>query len=531
MRFYLDGNELPAPVEWQDIEFNAQFNDFATQPSLDISELTFVNEAYYYIVAHIDKGLIFTPIQLQIEVGTFVFNAILDLSDGYKDIHPNKLTASVKDLNGINLLSQRLEGLTFGLLEDRGVFNDDDFVEIPIIIVKQFDTTDVALLSIASYILIKDLLEFAEKSSEKAGTAAKGTTDPRELVYAVLLGIIQAAYYASLIIALINMVRQVLTQLIPQRPEYKGTTLRTLMSKALSELGYTFESSIPELDWVYMPSKVNERVNDNQRENGLPRVSDYGYGCMELFQLAKSLFKAQFKVTNNIVQLEPEVSGFWEKDSTYQLPDVLMEQKEYNASELRANRLYSFSIDSADTYTATEWKGTSFEIINKSGEMLKGMEEIRWNIALGKPKERLTALEDAINFFIKSGNAIIAKLGGAKSDLVDFGANRIKISQPFTQMPKLISLENGKPTKEVSARSLVEKYHFEADLQYELYKGMTIPFNEEDLQSLLVNSYFNYRGARAKIDSFKYVASMNKAVVDCRIEKQYAKVTQTKIEP
>ena len=531
MRFYLDGNELPAPVEWQDIEFTAQFNDFAAVPSLDISQLTFVNEAYYYIVAHIDKGLIFTPIQLRIEINTFIFSAVLDLSDGYKQIYPNKLQASIKDLNGINLLSERLEGITYGLLLDEQIINDEDYTEVPIIVVKQFDATDVAMLSIASYILIKDLQEFIKESAKQKGQLAKGTTDPREAIFGILITIITIAYYAVLVVALIQMIREVLTQLIPQRSMYKGMTLRRLMEKALQRLNYTFESTIPELEWVYLPSKINETVRLNKQETGIPRIGDYGYICKEIFELAKSLFKAQYKIEGNKLILEPEISDFWENSSNYQLPDVLLESKEYNANELRANRLYSFLTDSADTYTTTEWRGTNYEIINKSGEMLKGSEEVRWNVALGKTKEKFTALEVAINFFIKSANSITAKLGGAKTDLIDFGANRIKISQPFTEVPKLISLKDGKPTKEITAKKIVDKYHFEADLQYELYKGLTIPFNEIHLQSLLQNSYFNYLGKRAKIDSFKWVASMNKAIVDFRIEKIYTELTTRKIEP
>ena len=81
LRFTLNNSVVDAPIEWQDISIQADFENGGVQPTIDIDAFTFVNQEAQTIRDWISAGRIFEGIPFNID--TYNVNSSSNSFKGY----------------------------------------------------------------------------------------------------------------------------------------------------------------------------------------------------------------------------------------------------------------------------------------------------------------------------------------------------------------------------------------------------------------------------------------------------------------
>ena len=345
--------------------------------------------------------------------------------------------------------------------------------------------------------------------------------------------------------AVINLGLALIETLVPKKRTHKGLLLRTALEKVANHLGYGFISPNIEFDKVhYLPSNPEFDEEDettgfirkiNSIKKGIPKVTDFGYRCSEMFELAKNLIDGKFAIIDGDLHLRSRNDPFWVRTSTYTLPDVLIDVKRYNTQDLKANKFIAFETDITDDWTLDNFKGTNLERItdainvsNSRAKLIKGLDELTFPVALGSRKDKLSAIEKILKELAKVIDGVANTFGG-NSNLASRVSSKLgvlKVSTNNHVIPKLLWLEGGRipaNNRELfSAKSLYDSYHnydsfvtTDFGFQRELYRNISIPFGLDDFVKLIDNSYFvTDDGVIGKIEKITWNIANDRAVID-----------------
>ena len=586
-RFLLNGVQINAPLEWQDIKIVAEYEENSIQPSLAIEEFSFPLEARDSVNKWITDGLtngvgIFEgmPFQLTLFNNQPIqeeFKAFLDFTNGYKDFpEDGKVDVSVIKDDSLDNFFGQVEGTTYGYLESIGVITSSDYIKVPYVNEKKFNAFELLMSSVVLFLMVKELISATTQTVDNinkvsvstiplAGVGPSGpvlTVNTGAIVYATLSLILQIIYTALILLAVIELARKLFETLLPKKRDHLAIPLRTLLKSVCTHFGYNFISPIDFLDEVlFLPSNPNldEKTFGGfisvtkGTQSGIPNTFDYGYRCDELFEMAKNLFNAKYSIVNGEVHFRSKNDPYWVQQSTWSLPDVLLDTKQYNTEEIKPERLLTFRVDQSDEWTIDNYLGTAYEIrttqlttIRKRAVLLKGFEEVNFNTALGTRKDELNALER----FLKEVAGVVDDLTsffGNQTNFVSQVSGRIGILKQTSNwhtIPKLIYTGgSGKMPvnhrEKWSAKILYDLYHSEKSFvlnnfqgQKTYYKGIRIPFGFEDYKKLTTNSYFYFKGKQAKMIKFEWTIGNDTALVDFWVREPYTyNLAETYINP
>jgi hypothetical protein len=552
VQYRLGGNLIDNPTERQDTSVQVQFDE-GTQGSIETSQLTFVNEAYTIIKETVESGLITEGLPLTItiqegEESTEVFNGYLDFST-LEDLTGSepKFLASIVEQDGLTNLSESLEGVTFALLEAKGFITSSDYQEVKYLIEKQVALLEQAFLALSVFLMIKEIAEASFRLSQQIAIISAIVTTPISgqvgaLIYAVASALFEIAYIFIMGAALLDLIQQFIENLISFEREFQGIKYKTALEKIFSYLGYTFVSPIPEIDtYVYLPSKAEGRS-----DKGIPFDSDFGFVANEFVSMVLDMFRAEIFVVNNEVQLRTKKDPFFQSQSTFQLPDVLEQPFSLNINEIKESRFISFQDDISDAYTVSNWKGTSFVVTTlpitqniPKNNLIKGLEETRFPVALGNRKEELSILEEALNTFFEAANFALSALGASNiTNTIQARKGMLIISQPFFNVPKVLNMQGNRLAQNsregLSARYLWENYlNYDSFIednfkrQRKVFEGIEIPFSYSDYKKVKENSYFiTPNGKRGKFTSLEWIIEADRAEASFWVEDVYTRNLQ-----
>ena len=511
-RFLLNGVQINAPLEWQDIKIVAEYEENSIQPSLAIEEFSFPLEARDSVNKWISDGLtngvgIFEgmPFQLTLFNNQTIqeeFKAFLDFTNGYKDFpEDGKVDVSVIKDDSLDNFFGQVEGTTYGYLESIGVITSSDYIKVPYVVEKKFNMFEILMSSVVLYLMVKELAEAVEKLSNAIADVVglslfvgTGSTALGVVVMTILKAILILAYVAILTLAVIELSIKLFETLLPKKRDHLAIPLRTLLKSVCTHFGYNFISPIDFLDEVlFLPSNPNldEKTFGGfisvtkGTQSGIPNTFDYGYRCDELFEMAKNLFNAKYSIVNGEVHFRSRNDPYWVQQSTWSLPDVLLDTKQYNTEEIKPERLLTFRVDQSDEWTIDNYLGTAYEIrttqlttIRKRAVLLKGFEEVNFNTALGTRKDELNALER----FLKEVAGVVDDLTsffGKSTNFVSQVSGRIGILKQTSNwhtVPKLIFTGGSErmPTnhrERWNSKILYDLYHSEKSFVLNNFQG------------------------------------------------------------
>jgi hypothetical protein len=575
LTFNLDGLKINPPVESRDIEIIGAWINGTVQPNLVTEEFTFVGEAAQKILDYIEAGKttgagIFRGMPLTIEAadqvdGTvIVWDGFIDFLKGYEVKLPNKVKVKVSRPDDLERFDKIMAALSYGYLKDKGFITKRDFVDVFYTVIPVDRGEGMIPMILAEYLMVKEFLEAITQFIIITGKVSAGS------FWDIITAIFYLIYLIFMIIAIVKMLYEILIRVFPPTRQRKGMTLRKLLTKACEYRGMRFESNIKELDQlVYMPTanSVFKVTQKNELSLGVPSMTDFGYRCNDMFRLASDLFNGQLKVDTGVVKLYTESDPLWIQNSSYILPDVLLDKYTYNIEDAVSTRLFSFEVDTMDEWTAEDFTGTNYEVDLKSTQnieqkylILKGYKELRWPVALGSRYGILDEVQTFVNKqliqLFQGKNPIAKGLANKLIKLVpknkrpavkNFIVNGftplfgiIKVSSKNFNVPKLVVV--GVPLKHrdiLSARVLWNKYHsyrsFAAPYtgQRIRHQNIKIPFGLIDFIKLSSNSYFKTAsGQVGKFTDLKWNMMHDWATVSFEIFEPYIKsLTETTFEP
>lgn len=570
VEIYLDGDNAGAVKELHDIELLATFENGNAQGNISITEFEFINEYAEKINSWIQNGTtggvgIFEGIPMQVQVTgespTYIaFDGYLDMTDEFGVVNPTTSKGKIKKDSSLQNLDDLASGLTFYFLVEEGVLTLSQMEWVPYIIERKFDPIAFLLMILTIYSVTTQLIDLIKELAEQASS---GITAPILFALQIVYALALAVYLVSLLIDFIRMIVEPIKYT-------RGVRLKTLLEVGSNYLGYTYNTSISEIyndNIILIPSKnsVDETGNGNKQRSGIlifnnglgiPNARDFGYTLGEIYQLVNKTFNAKIGIKNGIIEQHSLNSSWWIQQSTYQMPEILLESRKYNTDDLSSNFLLTFTPDPMDKNVMENYKGTSYEVvttpisvINQKNVTLKGLNEIEIPYALGIRKNRRTIIESLLDTLQDAINPLldlINSVGTPQTTPVPTIANRkgcVKFETDFLNVPKMLYMNRithpSSPTQLPSnyhslwsAKVLWNKYYkqtsfvgdppFQNTNQWIIHEGVRIPFGFEDFLTLVDNSYFYDKdGNVAQITKIQWNVSQDYAVVDYRINKVY----------
>lgn len=573
LSFFIDGQEVNAPVNWREISVLATFENDNVQANITVDSFDFALDAKAIIDDWIRQGRIFEGIPFQI-VGSnvnneiIVFDGFLDCTKDLDDLRDNqKIRLSITKKEGLNRLDEQLEGLTYGFLKDQAIITADDYVDVKYVIDKPNSAIDTVFLAfVTAYLIDATIQQIQEVSDAIATIAGLNSTPPAgslgATVFAIANAILQAAKLAALVIALADLAKRIFNALFEPVRTHKGIRLSTALRKAFAKLGYTFETDIENFDnYIYLPSNngIDERgafsslLSPATIKEGIPKSSDYGYVCLEMIELAKRYFNCLISVRGNVIQFRPKGSPFWKAQASYSIPDVLIESVQYNTEELAGDKILRFDTDVTDLWTIDEstFTGTNYEVITslkgevpESNNFIKGLEEVQFNVCLGNRKDKLNPFDTALKGLASLFDATINAFGG-KSNLaatIDAKTGVLRVSQNNHSKPKLLYLnDSGQiPSNQrslLSAKHSYESFHVfdsfvEGEGQKILYNSVRTGFGLDDFLQVIENAYIRTTDNQiAQVGRIEWNIGQDAAVFNYFVRSNYTdQLQETKIQ-
>ena len=563
-QFTINGVQLNAPRNWQDLEFLATYDNDSIQPNISTNELILVNQSYDYIMSQFNAGKVFEGIPVKLSYSNSdvnnltAFEGYIDLSDNFSfDVSKPEASVKIVKDNGLNSLNDRLSALDYKFLANKGVYTQADYTTLNYVVEKPFNFIELAISSLTIYLLSKTLAEgVKEVSKDIANVVATATGSTiggfAAAVLSIVLIAIRIAYYAVILVLLIKLARELFDYLVPPKRETKTIKTRLLLEKVASYLGYGFETGITDLDnYYYIPSNSNYDEVDNLTgafkklkgtEEGIPSIRDNGYDCLSMFNHLKNLFNAKFQVIEGVLQFRNEDDPYWENTSVFVKKNPLKTISGINSDELISNKLLSYNTDLSDDWTIDNYEGTSFQIhtqlknkTNETSDLIKGFEDINIPFALASRKDKLNALENSLKGLFKTIDNV-ANFFGGNLNLANKLTGKIgfmKVSTNNWANQKIVYLQGNKlPNNhrdKISMSYIYNNYYLSSSFVLNNYNGQEykivgeeIPMDLKDFDNVLLNGYFkDVNGETLKAKQIVYKPFYNKATIDYNWKKPY----------
>ena len=564
------GQQVDLAIDKNEITVNATFEGDNPQGTITLDQFVLPPESRALVNAQIEEGLnggigIFEGSTFKLTAfnddnSVTTFDGFVDLANEYEDlIQEGESRVRIKSKVDLNELQERIEALTYGYLESKGLVDSSDYVTVDYVVDKKDNAVDILISLIVLYLMVKELAESIERTSDSIAKVAAyfgtGVTGPAiSIVYAIAVAAINLAYTVVMAAAIIQLGRDLINTFIPPKRQHKAIRLRKALEVVATRLGYTFVSPIEEMDKVvYLPSNPNldefdpfgfiKKVKGTQK--GIPNTQDYGYNCLDMFQLCKDAFRAKLVVVGDELHLRALNDPYWVKQSTYDLKEVdpLIQVKRYNTNEIVFDKIIQFDTDITDEWTLDNFKGTNYEIFtepktvkNQQAVSIKGAETVRLPVCLGNRKEKLNALENGL-FAIANSIDEISGIFGRKGNLAKSVYGKVgvlKTSSNFHSKPKLLWLDDNRlPSNHrdlFSAKTLYNKYiNYDSFVlndyygQKIVYNDVIIPFGLNDFVKVIENSYFKFNGESAKITKLEWDIQNDTATASFWERKPYTK--------
>lgn len=559
LNFYLNNQLVGAANNWQEISMSLDFDNDNVQPSIETDSLEFVLNESNIIRQFIQDGIdgtgvgIYEPMELRIELtdgssSLDVFVGLLDMVNDMQFIDKNKVLVKLIKKGGTDQLTERTQAISFALLASKGEITSADYETISYVQAHVPDFREVLLISISIYILIKEIQEQIKRIIDLAVdittiTVGGGFTGGfGALILLIGRTATEVAYVVLMVIAVKELITQLIDNLVAPLRNHKGMRLRVLLEKGAAHLGYTFESS--EFGNPLFNSLTILPIKEDKPkagDTGFPTNKGGLYTYFDMLQFYKQLINGKMVVRNNKIIIERR--DFFDQATAFVLPDarIIQDEKRFNAEEIQANLNIQFLIDEKDDTTLINYEvnNTTFQrttepkiVIDKRSVQIKGLEQVNLPVSLPSRKESLTDVEKILLNLAKLVDTFVG--GNTFSSKITGRIGVLHLGNDFTGTPKLIPMALNKVRSTyktiMSAERLHTDYYFINSFtpvpvnhnQYTRHLRVRIPFCFEDYITLAENNGFTtIDGRSGKFEKIEGIPDSGFADVDIRIKEVF----------
>ena len=571
---FINGQDMGVPRNWDDIEIAVDwYNENKDNPKISISELDFVLEANRHLQKRVLDGLnggvgIFEGEPYSIVIGDITnpvhrFEGYLDFTDGMTVFGGEEITTSLKARKGADWLNDVADGFSFAYLKDQGVISNSDYTKVPYVINYVPDGMQLIMLSISLYMITKETIENIKNLGDTiadvtdAATPVIGTGigfgavaviayDIGNYILVILKAVAKILYIIAMVASIIKLINEVFKQLLPKKRYHLGMSFRKMLEKACQHLGLTFQSSILELEWVYIPDKGKK--GGSSGETGHPTITSPLNTFGDIIRTLKMIFNADYIITNGVFIFERR--DYFETDGSYVTPQVfndqsrMLDQVKFNTDEMISNYNINWKFDTQDQNTLDDTEGMVYQAItspintiNKEFVSIKNFSGINVPFSLGKEKRTLTDVEKIAR---KLGR-VVDNLTGIFGNGTTFGTQiqqrigSLLMTSDFITHGKIVVMSGSKLKNNqreiLSAKNLWDNFHYINSFaeingihnQYWRYENLRIPMTLEEFSLILENNSGRTSDTNDVffIESLKYSPSLRTATINYRIKRKY----------
>ena len=405
------------------------------------------------------------------EVIDFV-NGYLDLSGGDTDFACDNVKVSIVQKGGNDWFKKRKNSFTYGFLASLpsgapGRITSADWVQVPYIISSIPNIRDLVILTLSGFVLAAQIRTLVKDLFELVVEFIGGVTAQ---IRAILKIALYVAFLIILIIAMVNLIKELFRLVIQSVKFHAGMRLQTLLEKGAEYMGHKFESTKFDdkfwRDLILIPSK-QQSFNDDTGSGILgfkkptPDIqTGYFNGTFQnVLDIAKGLWNGRELVGDGIIRIERvDVSTSSPK---WKIPAIEVLSNRFNSDEMVSNTSIRFSTDLSEANTIDQFKGTFTDIIveplgvdNLDMVLLSGERRISLGVAQAKRKETLTgpeqflsniviAIAPLMNTLLKIAPPNVKRrvpVGGF-ANLFENRKGMMLLSNDFFQVPKVVSMD------------------------------------------------------------------------------------------
>lgn len=535
LTFFLDGKLVAPPANATRMKIIGNYTGGSIQPQIVVDDIEWVRDAKSLVDDWVGAGKAFVAIPMKI-VATEGSNSFT--FDGYADLrkYVNKESVTITGMKSDKWLEEtnkKLEAITYGYLNDLNELKE--FKQVYRLVQSPDPSIEELFIALATYILIKEAIEATQKLIKHIKTYISLGLSPLDIAgesfRATTEIILDFAYIALIVIQLAKLLTTIIKAIGEKVRRLQGMTYRYMLERAFNHIGLKFESNIPELEWVYLPS----RDYDDKKISGIPKPTDYGYRCSELLNMCLEMFNAQVYVDGTTAFLYSEGDPFWTTKSSYVLPNVLIRDFEYNTGDAVFTRLFTFQTDPSDEWTVVDFIGTNLEVQLTNNltsdihdNLLVGFKEQRWGTALGKAVGTKSKTISALQLYLIGVEKLMRKFGMKHVVPAPSYTKMLITSNKYHAVPKTVAvngqyLSNSQP----SAKLVYNKYykyrsHAAPFTGQRIKCNVRVPFTLDDFNNVSKNGWGRTAsGEDMRVTSLEWHPCENQADLTIEIMKPY----------
>jgi hypothetical protein len=560
MRHFINGVEV-TPSNLGEIGFVSQFNNVIDDLDINVDSVLLKREDYEEIIKpHIQQvgfleGL---PYDIVSNSGVTV-NYFINFKEN-PIFRTYEVELKIQKREGIGLFMDRAKGTSFELIRKTVNF---PLFDVPYVIIKDDQAVIAISMAITLYIMVKEVID-ATKQLVLDITDLIGSVTPNvgfgvnfdigDIISKVLKVIAQLAYVALLLIALINLSKQLFELIFPKIRYFKACKYKDLLRIGCQYLGFNFSSTaldaLPGLTVLPKPLQKQSKKwfdfakssLDTAFNKGYPTASDTIKTVWDALEEARKIINGRIRIIGNTVHLERR--DYWSLVTNNSIVPALALQ-ETRSDEWTPNtdeswkRMYIYyQSDISDLHTYDNFEGVDAEysaeptsVINADLVSITGLRDIQINFALGARKDSLNWLEKFVKDVFKSIDKAVNTFVG-NSSLASKIENRIgvlMVSQQYFGTTKLLYTVAGKqPANYLSyirASRLYDQFYNIDRIEvngFKIRNDVSVAVNYQDFVALLNNNYAEINGAICEITEFDYIEDAHLMTISYREPYNYA---------
>tara|TARA_R110001632_G_scaffold4295_1_gene18187 strand:+ start:2388 stop:4106 length:1719 start_codon:yes stop_codon:yes gene_type:complete len=546
---YINGNQI-RPVNADQIGFKLDWTGDIREAELTVDSIILANKARQLVLDHIDQLGVFEGLPYTVTVGSLTLNYYIDLTDnpiisGFGD---SEIEVTIKRRNATDFFLTQADALSFSAINKTNPIN---LVEIPYLIVKDNQLEMLIILSISTYTLVKALIEgiqaLVQATTDFLKIVSVGpVVNVGQILSAALLLVARFIYVAALIIALIDLTKQIIELIFPPLRYLKAATIIELMTKGCQKLGFQFSStlldSIPHMTVLPAPLTKEKKsiftnlftLDNGSYTKGYPTARDTVSTLGRLIDSCENMFNSTIRITNGVVNLERR--DFWQDNAGLQIQRTLTLQNErenrwrYNLGEAWKRYYIHYRTDVADLNTMdrldksdVEYSTEPVSVVNADLVSIKGLVDLDTQFALGARKEELTLIEKAALPLAILSDEVVQSFGGSSSleSKIKGRVGVLQLSQQYFSVTKMLYSIGGRQPANyrdiLGAPNLWDKYHYINQVKENFKKiySSPIPFSTSNFEMLLENNYvYDQDGKPLEILTFEWINETKSADIE-----------------
>ena len=533
MKHFINSVEI-TPRNIFDIGIVCDFTARIDQNKITTDTLILPNEGKQIVLDHLNNVGLFEGLPYEIQFSdNKTLDCYIDFTDSFQ-VKDLEVEVRIKKRNAHDNFFDNAEGLTFDYLNTQITLTQKKvgYQILPQDAVAQALTTSITLFSIGVSIA-QQVKEIAETAKEfLAAIAYLPFAVQGKLLEAGLKLVIQIAFVAVLVFQALKLVQRMIELTLPKVRYLKVCTVLELLQKGCQQLGYTFSSSFIQGNYsnmVLLPIPRNKDkkkwfdvfMNDLSQsfQNGFPSAGDSTPTLGTLISAIESMFNAQTRVVNNVVQIERW--DFWFNKSISNINSSLVLQTEgqnsfkYDFERLFKRYLIQYAVDYSDVNTIdsfdfanTEYSLERSNIVNVDLNLIKGLTDINIPFSLATSKQKYTWLENTfVNMYKLIDKLANSNYANKKSKL-----GYLQLSQQYFSNTKIFIHDGNEKISSQSNTLLAPTYlwsNFHSindpkQYQFIIKENVKIPMNGDTFNEMINFNYATIDGVECEIIRLEY---------------------------